>query len=298
VRATVRDNASGRRYVVRSQYLLGADGGRRVASLVGVGYEGLGVVTQTATLHVSADFSPWAPDPDVLIRLIFSPQAGVLVVMVPMGPQRWGPAFEEWVVHLNYPVGDPGPSPTRRSRPTPVLRSMRAQSMVFSELNVEYGYSYQSAAIVPDGSAAPAPADEIRVYQPSTRPGAPLPHAWVDDEDGHRRPIKDLVAPGRFLLIAGEDGQAWCEAARQLAAEANLPLDALCIGHLDGDLYDPRCTWLRHRQIAGGGAVLVRPDRFIAWRHPAGTGDPRAALAAALSQILARPVGAPVASAA
>ena len=67
------------------------------------------------------------------------------------------------------------------------------------------------------------------------------------------------VAPGRFLLIAGEDGQAWCEAARQLAAEANV---------------------------------------FIAWRHPAGTGDPRAALAAALSQILARPVGAPVASAA
>jgi 2,4-dichlorophenol 6-monooxygenase len=78
-----------------------------VASLVGVGYEGLGVVTQTATLHVSADFSPWAPDPDVLIRWIFSPQAGVLVVMVPMGPQRWGPASEEWVIHLNYPVDDP-----------------------------------------------------------------------------------------------------------------------------------------------------------------------------------------------
>jgi 2,4-dichlorophenol 6-monooxygenase len=107
VRATVRDNASGRRYTVRCQYLLGADGGRRVASLAGVEYEGLGVVTQTATLHVSADFSPWAPDPDVLIRWIFSPQAGVLVVMVPMGPQRWGPASEEWVIHLNYPVDDP-----------------------------------------------------------------------------------------------------------------------------------------------------------------------------------------------
>jgi 2,4-dichlorophenol 6-monooxygenase len=58
VRATVRDNASGRRYAVRCQYLLGADGGRRVADLAGVGYEGLGVVTQTATLHASADFSP------------------------------------------------------------------------------------------------------------------------------------------------------------------------------------------------------------------------------------------------
>ena len=178
-----------------------------------------------------------------------------------------------------------------------VLRMMRAQSMEFSELNVEYGYSYQSAAVVPDGSAPPAPIDGIRVYQPSTRPGSPLPHAWIDDEDGNRRPVKDLVAPGRFLLIAGEEGEPWCEAARQLAAEADLPLDAVRIGHLDGDLYDPRCTWLRHRQIASGGAVLVRPDRFIAWRHPAGTGDPRAALAAALSQVLARPVGAPVASA-
>ena len=104
-----------------------------------------------------------------------------------------------------------------------VLRAMRAQSMEFSELNVEFGYCYQSAAVVPDGSAAPAPADEIRVYQPSTRPGAPLPHAWVEDEDGHRRPVKDLVAPGRFLLIAGEDGQAWCQAARQLAAESGRP---------------------------------------------------------------------------
>ena len=57
VRALIRDNASGREYVVRCEYLLGADGGRLVHRLIGVEYEGLGVVTQTATLHVSADFS-------------------------------------------------------------------------------------------------------------------------------------------------------------------------------------------------------------------------------------------------
>ena len=107
VRALIRDNASGREYVVQSDYLVGADGGRRVAGLIGAEYEGLGVVTETATLHVSADFSRWASDPDVLIRWIFSPQAGVLVVMVPMGPKRWGPESEEWVIHLNYPVDDP-----------------------------------------------------------------------------------------------------------------------------------------------------------------------------------------------
>ena len=63
VRALIRDNASGREYVVQSDYLVGADGGRRVAGLIGVEYEGLGVVTETATLHVSADFSRWASDP-------------------------------------------------------------------------------------------------------------------------------------------------------------------------------------------------------------------------------------------
>ena len=105
VRASIRDNGSGREYTVDCDYLIGADGGRIIARLIGVEYEGLGVVTQTATLHVSADFSRWAKDPDVLIRWIYSPQAGVLVVMVPMGPERWGPDSEEWVIHLNYPVG-------------------------------------------------------------------------------------------------------------------------------------------------------------------------------------------------
>jgi 2,4-dichlorophenol 6-monooxygenase len=175
---------------------------------------------------------------------------------------------------------------------TSVLRGMRAQSMEFSELNVEYGYSYsyESAAVVPDGTEAGTPVDDVRVDAPSTRPGAPFPHAWIEDEDGERRPIKDLVTPGRFLLIAGEDGGAWCEAANELSSEADLPLDAVRIGHIDGDLYDPRCAWVRHREIESDGAILVRPDRFIAWRAPTAADDPVGELAGALGQILARPL--------
>src|SRR5262249_4386075 len=52
------------------------------------------------------DFSRLAGDPDVLLRWIFSPQAGTMVVMVPMGPERWGPDSEEWGIHLNYPADD------------------------------------------------------------------------------------------------------------------------------------------------------------------------------------------------
>jgi 2,4-dichlorophenol 6-monooxygenase len=434
VRALVCDNGTGEQLFVRCDYLLGADGGRCCAGQIGVRYEGLGVVTETATLHVTADFSRWASDPDVLIRWIASPQSGSLIVMVPIGPERWGPDSEEWVIHLNYPVDDPraqsderveadvrgalglpdapmkihkitrwsvdavmasafrvgrvfllgdaahrhpptgglgltsaihdaqnlcwklaavlagdaspdlldtyeaerrpsdernaqrslenavnhfaiidalGVSPDRspdenwanlrrmwsglprdaehRAR---ALRALRMQSMEFNELNVEFGYAYDSAAVVPDGSPVPQPADDIRLYEPSTCPGAPLPHAWIEDEDGRRRALNELVAPGRFLLIAGEDGGAWCEAARHLAPDAGIPLDAVRIGHIDGDLYDPRCMWLRHREIGPDGAVLVRPDRFVGWRSMGGWERPIDELAEALTQILARPVAA------
>ena len=146
----------------------------------------------------------------------------------------------------------------------------------------------QQARRAATSSTAPAPSDDIRVYQPSTRPGAPLPHAWIDDEDGRRRPVKDLVAPGRFLLIAGEDGQAWCEAARQLAAKADIPLDACGSATSTATATTRAAPGCATRQIASDGAVLVRSDRFITWRHPAAASDPRAVLTAALSQILRR----------
>jgi 2,4-dichlorophenol 6-monooxygenase len=80
------------------------------------------------------------------------------------------------------------------------------------------------------------------------------------------------------------------EAARQVAGAAGVPLDALRIGHLDGDLFDPRCTWLRHREFGPQGAILVRPDRFIAWRSLGASSDPAGELTAALGAVLGRPV--------
>jgi len=76
-----------------------------------------------------------------------------------------------------------------------------------------------------------------------------------------------------------------------------VPMDAVRVGHLDGDRFDPRCAWLRQREIAADGAVLVRPDRFVAWRSLSGADDPHAALAGALTQVLGRSVSAELAGA-
>ena len=83
----------------------------------------------------------------------------------------------------------------------------------------------------------------------------------------------------------------WCDTARRLAATTGVPLRAIRIGHLDGDYRDPRCTWLRQRQITAEGALLVRPDRFVAWRSAGAATNPVGELGAALTKVLCRPVG-------
>lgn len=47
---------------------------------------------------------------------------------------------------------------------------------------------------------------------------------------------------------------------------------------------------VRQRQITAQGAVLVRPDRFVAWRSAGASHGPARALRAALSQVLCRPL--------
>jgi 2,4-dichlorophenol 6-monooxygenase len=64
----------------------------------------------------------------------------------------------------------------------------------------------------------------------------------------------------------------------------------LRIGELDGDLFDPRLAWQQYRGIGRDGAVLVRPDRFVAWRSLGAATEPASKLAAALRRILGRDV--------
>ncbi|MGF6997116.1 FAD-dependent monooxygenase [Paraburkholderia sp. GAS32] len=163
------------------------------------------------------------------------------------------------------------------------------RTLEYRQHNTDFGFTYDSAAIVADGSPAPEPLDKVRLYEPSTRPGSQLPHAWVL-RAGERLALRSLIHDGHFVLIAGEDGHDWVEAARKLSAETGIPLRAATVGVDKGDLIDFRLAWLKNREIAADGAVLVRPDGFIAFRTLQRTEDPQATLASALAQILSTPI--------
>ncbi|WP_314177554.1 FAD-dependent monooxygenase [Streptomyces winkii] len=174
------------------------------------------------------------------------------------------------------------------------LRAIAGQSMEFDALGLDYGYTYEvSDAVIADGTPVPDNPDPVRIYRPGTRPGAPLPHAWLDSPAGARLPVADLVRPGAFLLIAGEEGEEWVAAAEKTAESLEVPLEAVRVGHLDGDFLDPRSAWVAHRGVGPRGAVLVRPDRFVAWRYPEGVQDAVGALTDALARVLDRADGAP-----
>jgi 2,4-dichlorophenol 6-monooxygenase len=73
-----------------------------------------------------------------------------------------------------------------------------------------------------------------------------------------------------------------------VAAELEVPIDAWCVGHASGDLRDPRLRFERVREFGPEGAILVRPDRCIAFRSMGGVADPVGALRTALARVLAR----------
>jgi putative polyketide hydroxylase len=87
------------------------------------------------------------------------------------------------------------------------------------------------------------------------------------------------------VLLAGPDGAAWCEAAGKAArAFPGLELDA---HHIGGPvLRDAGGRFAQAYGISSTGAVLVRPDGFVAWRAKEKSSGAEGALTAALRAAL------------
>jgi putative polyketide hydroxylase len=143
---------------------------------------------------------------------------------------------------------------------------------------VAFGYRYRSTAVLG------APEDDRLVLMPAElngQPGTRAPHMWLE-RDGERLSTIDLYGC-RFVLLTGPDGGAWVAAARSIT---DILVDAYRIGD-DGVFTDPDRHWGEAYGVTDGGAVLVRPDGFVAWRSAEAVEDPARALSTALSLLLA-----------
>lgn len=147
------------------------------------------------------------------------------------------------------------------------------------------GIAYQSAAVLPDGTSPPVVADPVADYIPTARPGHRAPHVWLE-RDGARLSTLDLFDT-TFTLLAGTGGRRWCTAAEQVGHAIDAPLRAYTIG-AGGDLGDPGGTWAHVYGVDRDGAVLVRPDGYVAWRVQEGGENAPSMLGRALQSVLGR----------
>ncbi len=163
------------------------------------------------------------------------------------------------------------------------------QNYQFNCHGIELGQVYASSAVIDDGiEPAPPARDAELYYQPSTRPGASLPHAWLQQGLACVSTL-DLVGRGEWTLLISPGGDAWRLAALAAAETLGLPLAVRSVGGPKEDAQDVYGRWRQLREITDAGCLLVRPDRHIAWRQMTLQADPEAALLRALRSVLSLP---------
>jgi len=127
---------------------------------------------------------------------------------------------------------------------------------------VIFGYRYPAGAFVDDGTGADDLFEDPRA--PSGRPGSRAPHLVVTHR-GARVSTIDLFSD-RWVLVSGPGGNDWSNGVRRSSAARVLGVEWHGIQPA-GDLEDAADRFSTAYGVGGDGAVLIRPDGFIAWRH-------------------------------
>jgi 2-polyprenyl-6-methoxyphenol hydroxylase-like FAD-dependent oxidoreductase len=147
---------------------------------------------------------------------------------------------------------------------------------IVEEAAVELGYRYHSSAVLPepgeDGALWESP------HEPTGRPGSRAPHLALARGAGAVGSTLDLARRG-FALLAGPAGEPWCRAARMAAARLGIAVETHRI--------DDAPEFAELYGTGDAGAVLLRPDGYVAWRARSAPVDGEATLCRALEQILA-----------
>ncbi|MCC8337613.1 FAD-dependent monooxygenase [Streptomyces sp. R1] len=154
-------------------------------------------------------------------------------------------------------------------------------------LNVALGYRYPQGAVVGADPATPVVPEGLDL---TGVPGSRAPHLWLRRGE-ERLSTLDLYEDSLVLLSDAAQPTGWHEAATEVAAALRVPLKPYRVGGTPGaDLVpdDEETDWARAHGVTRGGAVLIRPDGFVAWRSPGPAPDPEAMLRQVVATVLAR----------
>ena len=136
----------------------------------------------------------------------------------------------------------------------------------FDAHGVEMNHRYKSNSVFTGGDKEPEfKKDKELFYQPTTYPGARIPHAWVYDKTGVKHSLLDLCGKGNFSIFTGIGGEEWLKAAKNIETQLGIKIQCNIIGP-DQDFEDHAGEWSSIREISDSGLILVRPDQHICWR--------------------------------
>jgi putative polyketide hydroxylase len=141
---------------------------------------------------------------------------------------------------------------------------------------MEFGQLYRSSAVL---GADPTLPPALRPEQWAGQPGTRAPHVWLESE-AERVSTLDFFQRSWVLLTNDE---TWRAAAAQANSKLGVDVVCSCIGK---ELRTSNAGALSAAfGLAAGGASLVRPDGYIAWRSRELPADPTRALTEALSSV-------------
>jgi 2-polyprenyl-6-methoxyphenol hydroxylase-like FAD-dependent oxidoreductase len=167
------------------------------------------------------------------------------------------------------------------TRTAPYLGATDFQPLA-DDFNIELGHVYGSPAIIAEQDSDTVHADP---HDTRGRPGTRAPHLWLT-QAGKSISTLDLFGTG-FVLLAAPAGKGWCAAAAAAAQRfPGLPLRAHLIA--SPDFEDPAGEFAQVFGLAPAGAVLVRPDGFVAWRSKDMIEAPQRRLEQVLDMVLTR----------
>jgi 2-polyprenyl-6-methoxyphenol hydroxylase-like FAD-dependent oxidoreductase len=156
-------------------------------------------------------------------------------------------------------------------------RGKEGMQPLVDDLSMEIGYRYHSPAIVSEAGTGTALYEDPRRSQ--GMPGTRAPHVPLQRGSAQ---ISTLDLFGKnFCVLAGANGAGYCDAARDAAADLGLALDAYRVARGE-NVSDADGRFAEAYGLADSGAVIVRPDGFVAWRAK----DVRRASAATVSTVL------------